>query len=284
MLFEPSVYKSSAAILLACGIFAPGFASGEECGNLSKSPREVGNAVIFRTAILNVDADGAPNSYRVDGNGLSYTCDGVTAVGSTPKTDPKGWQAKCRAAWKKANITKDFSGLRIFGFAKDASNKPIVQGEGDPLPNEAYISETSVAVPDGPKGTQRHWVDATKIPYVVLPATFLSKYKVNPGDLAVVYWPQNDKFALAVYGDGGSLGEASVRLHQDLGNDPLVNRGGVHRAKRGIDSPVVTAVFPGATTKPTVNSEKWIAEIRETGATVFQHWGGIDRLKTCARR
>lgn len=50
--------------------------------------------VVFSTKELKVDADGAPNSYLVNGEGLSYTCDGMTAVGSTPDTDPKGWQKK----------------------------------------------------------------------------------------------------------------------------------------------------------------------------------------------
>ena len=40
----------------------------------------VGNGVVFKTRGLAVDADGAPNSYRVDGKGLSYTCDGVVGI------------------------------------------------------------------------------------------------------------------------------------------------------------------------------------------------------------
>src|SRR5580700_3620570 len=43
-------------------------------------PRDASAAVAFETHGLAVDADGAPNSYLTDGNGLSETCDGVVAV------------------------------------------------------------------------------------------------------------------------------------------------------------------------------------------------------------
>lgn len=43
--------------------------------------KEIGIARAFRSPRLDVDADGAPNAYRLDGKGLSYTCDGVSALG-----------------------------------------------------------------------------------------------------------------------------------------------------------------------------------------------------------
>ncbi|HBT68080.1 MAG TPA: hypothetical protein DEB63_07345 [Agrobacterium sp.] len=247
--------------------------------------------VVFTTKELKVDADGAPNSYLVNGEGLSYTCDGVTAVGSTPDTDRNGWQKKCRDAWKKAVATGDYSKVRIFGFSKDENNRRIVQKAGDPLPGKAFITETSVSVPDGPAGTQRHWVDANEIPYVVLSGSFVRKYGVKGGDIAVVYRPATKRFAYGVYADGGKLGEASVRFHQDIGNNPLVNKGGVLRAKSGIADekrnkdpiPVITVVFPGKTSHPTVDAKKWRAEIAAMGKEQFDKWGGIEKLIECAR-
>ncbi|MER9456576.1 glycoside hydrolase family 75 protein [Mesorhizobium sp. M0478] len=278
MKFQRALSTACGAIL-ACAVTSAAFAA--DCGNVSSSPRKITTGVVFATSLLNVDADGAPNSYRVDGKGLSYTCDGVTAVGSTPKSDPDHWQQKCRAAWAKAVATKDYSGVRIFGFAKDAHGVPVVQTDGDALPKDAFVSETRVPVPDGPVGTQRHWVDATKIPYVVLTSSFVAKYHVKPGDLAAVYWPNSHKVALAVYGDEGGLGEASVRLHYDLGNDPMVKSGGVQRAKNAIGSRVITVVFPGSSTNPTVNSDKWIAQIRSDGGQALKDWGGEGFLKSC---
>lgn len=111
----------------------------------------------------------------------------------------------------------------------------------------------------------------------------MNDFKVRPGDLAVVYRPKTGKFALAVYGDGGKLGEASVRLHQDLGNDPMVDKGGVKRAKGGLDDSTLAVVFPGVTTAPTVNAQKWRDEIKSKGDAALKKWGGIEQLKACAK-
>ena len=223
-----SLLCEAAAVAASCDNKTAGTFNG-------KTVWKADGGVGFESAGLAVDADGAPNSYQVDGKGLSYTCDGVTAIGSTPDTDPEHWQENCRAGWTTARATGDYSKLRIFGFQTGENKVPIIQKEGDPLPGIGFISTTSVPVSEGPEGTQRHWVDATQIPYVVLSDSFIRKFSVSPGDIAMVYRPKTAKMAFAVYGDGGKLGEASVRLHQDIGSNPIVNESGVARAKRGID-------------------------------------------------
>src|SRR3974390_1112690 len=86
-------------------------------------------AIGFISAGLAVDADGAPNSYLVDGKGLSDTCDGAVALVNgkrvNNKTDPKHWYPICQQAWKDAQATGDFSKLAIFGFLVDNQNRPI---------------------------------------------------------------------------------------------------------------------------------------------------------------
>jgi len=246
-----------------------------------------GTALMVRRPILRVDADGAPNSYRVDGNGLSDTCDGIVALDAqgkriTPKTDPTGWVAKCRAAWEQAKASNDYSHVAIFGFMTDKQNRPLIQGPGDPLPGEAYIS-TSVAMPGTPSETQRHYVDAAAIPYVVLPGSFVSQHGIKAGTVAVVYRKKTDKFAFAVYGDAGSdLGEASVRLHQDLGSDPIVHKGNVARAAAGIGDPVLIAVFPGAIATPLTDAGQWNSSIKSVGEAALAKLGGIEKLRACA--
>jgi hypothetical protein len=282
------------AVGLTIGITASAGAQSVQC---SAQPDQafggvatfrVGNGVLYKTPGLAVDADGAPNSYRVDGNGLSYTCDGVVGIVNgnrvTNKTDPRNWNRICNEKWAQAQQTGDYSSVAIFGFETDENGKPIVQRQGDPLPGEAYITTTSVSVPGAPEGSQRRYVDAVQIPYVVLPDAFRRHYGVGPADLAVVYWPRNKKFAFAAFGDGGDLGEASVRLHQDLGNEPMVTSSdGVQRAKRGIGNTVVTVVFPAARTARSLDANAWRASITQLGETTLKAWGGEERLQFCAQ-
>lgn len=264
------------------------------CGNVESLPAinnvqiwKSGSAVGFHTPALQVDADGAPDSYRVDGNGLSYTCDGLSAiVKGVPQTrhnNKENWQALCRDGWKEALRTNDYSKLRIFGFLVDRNNRPIVQGAGDPLPGEAFITTTSVTIPGASDKTQRRYVNANEIPYVVLPERFTRQHKVANGALVVIYWPARNKYAFAVYGDGGRLGEASVRLHQDIGNNPIIVRDGVRRAKRSIEGKVLTLVFPGEVPKIDADYDKWRNNITAVGNATLKKWGGVKKLEECAK-
>jgi hypothetical protein len=287
--------KLSQAIIAVTVLASTAFNANADAGCGDKNSRSKingfntwtsGKAVVFSTPHLNVDADGAPNSYLLDGRGLSYTCDGVLAIENgrriTPENNRKEWQRKCNEAWLTAKSTNDYRGVAIFGFLTDKKNNPIVQGEGDPLPGLAYITTTSVHIPGTKEGTQKHEVDATAIPYVVLPSAFISKYNVKPGDIAVVYRAKTKKYAFGVYADGGKLGEASVKLHEDIGNNPIIIKNGVKRAKVSIDDPVITVVFPGITTHPNTDTIKWLEEIKAIGNKVLEQFGGENQLMTCA--
>jgi glycosyl hydrolase group 75 (putative chitosanase) len=273
-------------------LVAPVMATAQTCPKTDAAttfngvrPWTLNNAVGFATSKLNVDADGAPNSYRVDGNGLSFTCDGVVGIVNghrvTPDSDPEHWQAICRQKWAQAQQTQDFSSVAIFGFLTE-NGKPVVQKEGDPLPGAAFISTTSMSIPNTPNNTQRHWVDANEIPYIVLSGSFSQNFHVGHGDLAIVYRPSTQKMAFAVFADGGKLGEASVRLHKDLGANPISVSNGIERAKRRIEDRVLTIVFPGKTTHGTTDANAWRAEIEQMGQQALQEFGGIARVKKCA--
>jgi hypothetical protein len=207
----------------------------------------------------------------------------VNGKAVTPDSDRNHWYSICVKAWADAQATNDFRHVSIFGFLTGEQNRPIVQAAGDPLPGQAYISTTSLTVPETPDRTQRHWVDAVVIPYVVLPPKFAKAFNVALGDLAVVYRPKNNSLAFAVYADSGpALGEASVKLHRDLKNEPVVKKNGVERAKAGIGDRIITLVFPGNNVPGSPDSAEWTKRIQEAGTKALTQWGGIARLHACA--
>ncbi|MQT11619.1 glycoside hydrolase family 75 protein [Segnochrobactrum spirostomi] len=237
------------------------------------------------TKRLSVDADGAPDSYRVDGRGLSNTCDGVFAivdgVARTPLNDRKHWYALCRSYWQNAEKTKDYSKVKIVGFLTEKSGEPRIQGVGDPLPGQAYVTTTKLTIQNTPENSQRHYVNASEIPYVVLSSSYAEKYRLSRGDLVAVYRPKTGAIAYGVYGDCCRLGEASIRLHQDLGSNPIVVQNGVRRAKRNIEDPVYFIALTGAHTTPTLDSAAWRKQIAERGQQALTALGGINAVKAC---
>jgi hypothetical protein len=284
------VIKVSGLVAAMSGVLCTG--ADQDChapSTRTSAPQiwKIDQAVAFLTKGLAVDADGAPDSYLIDGKGLSDTCDGVVAIVNgkrvNKKSDPDHWYEICQKAWAQAVATGDFTSVRIFGFLTDKQHHPLIQASGDPLPGKAYITTTSLTVPGTPDGVQRHWVDATRIPYIVLPSTFLSLYHVHPSDLAVVYRPKTKAFAFGIFADGGDLGEASVKLHRDLGNEPVTQKNGVARANRGIEDSIITLVFPGRNVAGSVDTGAWNAAIHQEGKDALEKWGGMARLQTCAQ-
>lgn len=193
------------------------------------------------------------------------------------------WQKVCQEAWSTALKSSVYSNVDIFGFEKDEHGKPVVQGAGDPLPGEAYVSTTSMPVAGTPDRTQRHYVDANEIPYIVLTQDFAKAHHIALGDVAVVYRPRNGRIAYGVFADTGpALGEASIKLHQDLGNQPIIVQSGVKRAKKGLDDTTVTLMFPGHGTKASTNAVTWNKDIQAMGEAAFKGWGGLSRLQHCS--
>lgn len=276
---------------LAALLLPPAAVAGQSCGTpAAKTGQEwrIDNSIAFKTRGLAVDADGAPNSYLVDGMGLSDTCDGVVAIVNgkrvTNKSDPQHWLATCRKTWADAVASGDYSQLSIFGFLTDKQNRPLVQADGDPLPGKAYITTTTLTVPNTPAAAQRHWVDAVQIPYIVLPtAQFRKDYGVRPGDVAEVFRPKTGVIAAAVFADCCGVGEGSVKLHRDLGNEPVSNKNGVERANRGIDDLVFTLVFPGVNVAGSLDAAAWNRAIHDSGNKALEKWGGKNRLEACAK-
>lgn len=282
----------SAIVLIVCAVFTVSPRANEHCELGTPVARygahklwNVDGVFVYTTDVLNVDADGAPNAYRLDGKGLSFTCDGMVAIESgrriTPGDYPNTWEGKCIRAWTAARANGDYSTLDIFGLLKDEHGTPVVQSDSDPFPGEAFVSTTSMQLRDQPADTQRRYVDATAIPYIVLPTTFAG---ANLGSVAAVYRPKTGGVSFAVFADtGGELDEASIKLHLEIGGNPIVKINGVNRAKQTIDDRVIVAVFPNSLSPANSDADVWRASIVQVGQDALAGWGGEQRLKTCAQ-
>ena len=102
--------------------------------------------------------------------------------------------------------------------------------------------------PDSQPQTSVKWeddvdVDSNIYNYFVLPGNFWNAHGFREGDIGVVIYGLRIVFACFVdVGPKGSLGEGSIALHRELGFATV--RNGVENTKWGIDSGVVTIVFP----------------------------------------
>lgn len=203
--------------------------------------RLAGNSAFFYESGMTVDADGAPNAYHPNNSGL----DDLSNAG-TPGT----WE----------------------GLAKDPNGEPYIQGPDDPYPGY-YVSETALADRTKPVSDPGRYVDASKIPFIVLPGGMARELGARPGDFAVVFNQRNGKSSYAIFGDVGPydhLGEGSIALADNLGLRSDARNGG---ARRGI----VYLVFPGSGNgKP-----RPLEEINAEGEKLLYSWEAAISTMAC---
>jgi hypothetical protein len=212
----------------------------------------------FFRAGMTIDADGAPNAYHPD---PAFGLDDLKNAG-------------CKGNWK--------------GIATDESGEPCIQDPDDPFPGY-YISTTSLYNPDPEIGwcDPRKYVDATEIPYIVLPLKDHLDLGASPGCLAIVFNMENELVKPAIFADYGPetwLGEGSIRLVNDLKleikyscdpkyKDMRITGGGGDIKEMSL----IYLVFPQSGSGKPLTSE----EIEKEAFRLYDEWGGIDRLRTC---
>jgi Fungal chitosanase of glycosyl hydrolase group 75 len=213
---------------------------GDVVGEVSIWEVAGGSAFFFETNMA-IDADGAPDAYNPDNTGL----DDLESAG-----EPGHW-------WALA-IDK-------------STGKPYLQGPSDPDPGY-YISTT--ALWDGTKkpGDPRRYVDASAIPYIVLPHEVAWETGARLGDFAVVFNLRDGTRSGAIFADTGpSVGEGSIALAENLGIRSNPRRGG---AREGI----LYLVFPGSGNgKP-----RTLDEINNEAEGLLRGLGGPDWVAACA--
>ncbi len=130
-----------------------------------------GSSAFFYESGMTIDADGAPNAYHPDNTGL----DDLANAGT-----PGRWE----------------------GLAKDPYGEPYIQGPDDPYPGY-YVSSTALADRSKPPNDPTRYVDASKIPFIVLPGGMARQLGARPGDFVAVFNQRNGKSSYAIFGDVG---------------------------------------------------------------------------------
>ena len=191
-----------------------------------------GNSAFFYESGMTIDADGAPNAYHPDNSGI----DDLGNAGA-----PGIWE----------------------GLAKDAQGEPFIQGPDDPFPGY-YVSETALADRSKAINDPARYVDASKIPFIVLPGGLARQIGARVGDYAVVFNERNGRSSYAIFGDVGPhdrLGEGSIALAENLGIRSDARNGGTWRG-------VLYMVFPGSGE----GRPKTVDEINANGQNLLRAW------------
>jgi hypothetical protein len=200
-----------------------------------------GSRAFFYEAGMTIDADGAPNAYHPDNSGL----DDLANAGT-----PGRWE----------------------GLAKDANGEPYIQGQDDPFPGY-YVSETALADRSKAVNDPARYVDASRIPFIVLPGIMARELGARVGDFAIVLNRRNAKISYAIFADVGPfdrIGEGSMALAENLGIRSDARNGG---ARRGI----VYLVFAGSGN----GSPRTLQEINAEGQRLVQEWNTSISPEAC---
>ena len=198
-----------------------------------------GSQAFFFVSGMTIDADGAPNAYHPDNIGL----DDLINAGT-----PDHWD----------------------GIMTDRDGVPLIQGPDDPYPGY-YVSCTSLADRSKRFDDPTRYVDAAKIPYIVLPRNLAQQGGARLGDFAVVVNLANGKSSYAIFADIGTFGEGSVALADNLGIWSDARRG-------GRSGGVLFLVFPGSGN----GQPRRVEEIQSETEKLLQDWGGLARLTSCS--
>jgi hypothetical protein len=242
--------------------------------------RDPGSKAIAFASQMQVNTDGAPDSYHPDDIGITHICNGVSVGRSCT------WKAKCLSDFRQAKA-EHFKGptkICFFAMAADTQGVPIIQGNTDPKPGY-FVSTTALHQPGENLRTPQAQLDSNIVPFAVIPGTWQRSGNPGPklGDFGVAYRRSNGKSAFFVIGDTGpknKLGEGSVALHQTLGNDPFMDRFGVRRARKGIGGrDVVYLLFPNSAQ---FGEHLDAASIERFASPLLERFGGIEKLKQCA--
>jgi Fungal chitosanase of glycosyl hydrolase group 75/D-alanyl-D-alanine carboxypeptidase len=204
-------------------------------------------AAVFR-AKMAICADGAPKAYnRNDAIALDFLANAGR---------PGNWWA----------------------LVTDGDGDPVVQSQSDPAPGY-FVSTTALTNPSTLSNKPAHFVDASTIPFIVLPGRRFSRFtttrSLRLGDVGVAYNIRNGKISFAQFAETGpadKIGEASIALADALSVNSNPKTGGTSLRE------IVYVVFPGSG----IGCGLSMQEINTRAEPIFNNWGGLARIRSCA--
>jgi len=206
-----------------------------------------GQAAFFFHAGMAIDADGAPQAYHPEPQS-DLGLDSLKNAGS-----PGKW----------------------FGIVTDngqPDGNPVIQGANDPAPG-FYVSATSLQDKTKDPSNPLRYVNATQIPYIVLPPEVRDHLHAQLGDLAATINTTNRRSSGAIFADigpKGHIGEGSIALADNLGISPSPKHG-------GIESGIIYVVFPGSGN----GQPRSLNDITAVADRLFLGMKGMAQLRAC---
>jgi hypothetical protein len=269
-------------------------------------PIQAGAGLVIYQNGFEVDIDGAPNAYHINGSndangGLEHICSGADInelkdgelVNRYPSFAVPGSSGRCLQDYitlRDAGFPACNTGLcaRFYGVVSSNRGVPVRQADAQGHPLDFYISATSWHRHAAADTDQSAYLDARFVPYLVYDKSRLSPLGIRLGDIALVAWQGRATFA--IFGDGGThLNEASVatldRLHGDPDSDrPNWRTLGVDRGATVIAFSNSSALIDGSFPMPrTVDATTTAAkQIAAAGFQALQRAGGSDAILVCA--
>ena len=198
---------------------------------------------------MTIDADGAPRAYHPPLKGRPS--------GSPPGLD---------------DVRHPGSPGNWFGVATDAHRHPVIQRRGQPAPG-FFVSATSLVTRGNLRTDDpRRYIDASTIPYIVLPPSAMHAGHARLGDIAAVFNRRNERIAFGIFADVGpklQIGEGSIALAKALALPADPKAGGVS------ERIILDVVFPGSGN----GFGRPVRAIDRLGARLLREWGGVTRLR-----
>jgi hypothetical protein len=168
------------------------------------------------------------------------------------------------------------NGSQWVGIVVDNQGNPVIQKATDPYPGY-YVSQTSLFDERFPITDPLRYVNAEKVPYIVLPPQLSALTGAQIGDFAYVYNTQSKIGSFAIFADEGPdelLGEGSIFLAKQIGivNDSPRN-GGL------TDAVIQYIIFPKSGKGN--GKHRTNAEIEKEGKALLQKIGGGANVLSC---